>query len=535
MTPNSATSRSCGEPGCIDVMSTSASVSVPGVTPARLSQRAGQAPGWSLAAALAGFFMVTLDAVIVNVALPDIRRELAGGMSGLQWVVDGYTLMFAALLLSSGSLSDRLGARRAFGAGMVVFVIASAACGLAPSLGLLVAARFAQGAAAAALMPSSMALISHAYPDPTRRARAVALWSMGGVAASVSGPVLGGLLTLVSWRLIFFVNVPAGVAALALLGSTARSPHHDVPFDWAGQVAAVLGMGGLTYGAIETGAAGVTSPRVLVAFTVAVVALAAFVLLQARGRHPMVPLDLFRSRTVSVTVVVGFAFVAGYYGLPFVMSLYLQQLRGLSALGTGIAFLPMMLTGAILTPFIAGLAERFGARTLVTAGLICMTAGLTVISQLPALGAGRRRIRADDAGRGGRAAGDAAGDGAAAARRACAPGGGRQRGVQYQPAGRRSHGDSGVRRAAGRPGGLPAWSAGEPARRGRHCPGRCRHQQAAQPLWSHSASRRRRHGMSTWTEDEAYRGKYARYGRAYVEPMTAAAAAATTLLLAPSP
>jgi MFS transporter, DHA2 family, methylenomycin A resistance protein len=365
-------------------MSTSASASITGVTTARLSQRAGHAPGWSLAAALAGFFMVTLDAVIVNVALPDIRRELAGGMSGLQWVVDGYTLMFAALLLSSGSLSDRLGARRAFGAGMVVFVIASAACGLAPSLGLLVAARCAQGVAAAALMPSSMALISHAYPDPVRRARAVALWSMGGVAASVSGPVLGGLLPLVSWRLIFFVNVPAGVAALALLGSTARSPHRDVPFDWAGQLAAVLGMGGLTYGAIETGAAGITSPRVLVAFAVAVVALAAFVLLQARGRHPMVPLDLFRSRTVSVTAVVGFAFVAGYYGLPFVMSLYLQQLRGLSALGTGVVFLPMMLTGAVLTPFIAGLAERFGARALVSSGLICMTAGLIVISQLSA-------------------------------------------------------------------------------------------------------------------------------------------------------
>jgi MFS transporter, DHA2 family, methylenomycin A resistance protein len=328
--------------------------------------------------------MVTLDAVIVNVALPDIRRELTGGMSGLQWVVDGYTLMFAALLLSSGSLSDRLGARRAFGAGMVVFVIASAACGLAPSLGLLVAARFAQGAAAAALMPSSMALISHAYPDPVRRARAIALWSMGGVAASVSGPVLGGLLTLASWRLVFFVNVPAGVAALALLGRTARSPHHGVPFDWAGQAAAVLGMGGLTYGAIETGAAGVSSARVLAAFAVAAAALTAFALLQARGRHPMVPLDLFRSRTVTVTVVVGFAFVVGYYGLPFVMSLYLQQLRGLSALGTGIVFLPMMLTGAVLTPFIARLAERFGARALITLGLTCMTVGLIVISRLPA-------------------------------------------------------------------------------------------------------------------------------------------------------
>jgi MFS transporter, DHA2 family, methylenomycin A resistance protein len=383
MTPDSATSRGRDVPGCIDVMSTSVTVSVAGVTSARFGQRATQVPGWSLAAAMLGFFMVTLDAVIVNVALADIRRELTGGMSGLQWVVDGYTLMFAALLLSSGSLSDRVGARRAFGAGMVVFMIASAGCSLAPGLGPLVAARFVQGAAAAVLMPSSMALITHAYPDPLRRGRAVALWSMGGVAASVSGPVLGGLLTLVSWRLIFFVNVPAGVAALVMLRRTARSPHHDVPFDWAGQMTAVLGLGGLTYGAIETGTAGFTAPHVLAAFGVAIVGLAAFVVLQARGRHPMVPLTLFRSRTVSVAVVVGFAFVAGYYGLPFVMSLYLQQLRGLSALGTGIVFLPMMATGAVLTPLVARLAERFGPRALITAGLICMTAGLVVISQLP--------------------------------------------------------------------------------------------------------------------------------------------------------
>jgi MFS family permease len=159
------------------------------------------APGWSLTAALLlGFFVVTLDAVIVNVALPDVRRDLAGGMNGLQWVVDGYTLMFAALLLSAGSLSDRAGARRTFAVGMVVFVVASAACGLAPSLPALVAARFVQGSAAAVLMPSSMALVSHAYPDPVSRARAVALWSMGDVAASTSGPILGGLLTQVSWR-----------------------------------------------------------------------------------------------------------------------------------------------------------------------------------------------------------------------------------------------------------------------------------------------------------------------------------------------
>jgi MFS transporter, DHA2 family, methylenomycin A resistance protein len=229
-----------------------------------------------------------------------------------------------------------------------------------------------------------MALISHAYPDPVRRGRAVALWSMGGVAASTSGPVLGGLLTLVSWRLIFFVNVPAGLAALALLARTAQSPHHSVPFDWAGQVAAVLAMGGLTYGAIETGATGITAPRVLVAFAVAAVALAVFFVLQARGCHPMLPLEMFRSRTVSVAAVAGFAFMVGYYGLPFVMSLYLQQLRGLSALGTGIAFVPMMLIGAIVTPLTARLAERFGARALVTTGLVCMTAGLVVISLMPA-------------------------------------------------------------------------------------------------------------------------------------------------------
>jgi len=364
-------------------MSASTSVGVAEVATGRLREAGVRAPGWSLAAALLGFFVVTLDAVILNVALPDIRRELAVGMSGLQWVVDGYTLMFAALLLSAGSLTDRIGARRAFGTGMVVFVLASAACGLAPSLGLLVTARLVQGGAAAAMMPSSMALLSHAYPDPARRARAVALWSMGGVAASTSGPVLGGLLTLVSWRLIFFVNMPAGVAALVLLAGTARSPHHSVPFDWAGQIAAVVVMGGLTYGAIETGAAGIAAPRVLAAFAIAAVALAAFGALQARGRHPMVPLELFRSRMVCLAVVAGFAFMVGYYGLPFVMSLYLQQLRGLSALGTGIAFVPMMVIGGVLTPFTARLAERFGARVLVATGLICMTAGLVVISLMP--------------------------------------------------------------------------------------------------------------------------------------------------------
>jgi EmrB/QacA subfamily drug resistance transporter len=360
-----------------------------GTTGARavlIDRRADSGAGTAaaLGAAVLGFFVVTLDAVVVNVGLPSIRGELGGGITGLQWVVDGYTLLFAALLLSAGSLSDRFGARRVFGAGVAGFVLASLACGLAPSMGALVAARFVQGAAAAMMMPSSMALIGQAYPNTVTRARAVAIWALGGSIASSAGPVLGGVLTLVSWRLIFVLNLPAGVIALLLLARTARSPHRPAPFDWAGQVTAVVAMGGLTYGAIEAGAAGFAAPRVLLSFAVAVIALGAFLLVRARGAQPMVPLGLFRSRTVSVAVAVGFAFVAGYYGLPFLMSLYLQQIRGLTSLGTGLAFLPMMLIGLVLTPFSARLAERLGARTLVTAGLLAMTGGMVALAVVPA-------------------------------------------------------------------------------------------------------------------------------------------------------
>jgi EmrB/QacA subfamily drug resistance transporter len=351
---------------------------VPSCAPSR------EHPAVALTAAVLTFFVITLDAVVVNVALPSIRAELGGGITGLQWVVDGYTLMFAALLLSAGALSDRIGAGRALRAGMLLFVAASAACALAPTLGVLVAARFVQGAAAAIMMPASMALIGHAYPDPRRRARAVGAWAMGGAIASSSGPVVGGLLTLSSWRLIFVLNLPVGVLALVLLARTARSPHHLHPFDRAGQLTAVLAMGGLTYGAIEAGAVGFGAPRVVVSFAVAAVALVSFLVAEARGAAPMVPPDLFRSRTVVVAVVVGFAFVVGYYGLPFVESLFLQQIRHLSPLTTGVVFLPMMLVGAALTPFSARLAERVGVRTMVSGGLLAMATGLVAIALLPA-------------------------------------------------------------------------------------------------------------------------------------------------------
>jgi DHA2 family methylenomycin A resistance protein-like MFS transporter len=333
-------------------------------------------PDTALAVAVLGFFVVTLDALVVNVALPSMGRYLGGGITGLQWVVDGYTLMFAALLLSAGALSDRIGARQAYGAGLVTFVVASAACGLAPGMGVLVAARLAQGAGAAVMMPASLALIREAYHDAAERARAVAIWSLGGAVASAAGPVVGGLLTLLSWRAIFFINLPAGAVALYLLAGVARSPRRAVPFDWVGQLTAVLGMGALVYGLIEGGADGFAAPQILGALAVALVALVAFFVAQVRGAHPMVPLGLFRSRPVAVSVSVGFTFTVGFYGLVFLLSLYLQQLRGLSPLATGLTFMPMTALTAVVTLVAPRVAARFGPHVPIAAGQSLMAVGL---------------------------------------------------------------------------------------------------------------------------------------------------------------
>jgi DHA2 family methylenomycin A resistance protein-like MFS transporter len=359
-----------------------ASVAPPRAAAAEARTAAGRTA--ALAAAVVAFFVITLDATVVNVALPSIHSDLGGGIIGLQWVIDGYTLMFAALLLSAGALSDRVGAKRSLAAGLVVFLAASLACGLAPGLGTLVAARFVQGAGAAVVAPASMALIRHAYDAAAARARAVGMWAMGGAVAAAAGPVLGGLLSLASWRWIFFINLPVGAVTLLLLARAAPSPHHAHPFDWTGQATAVAVMGGLTYGAIEAGAAGLTAPRVLIAFPVAVVAFVGFLLAQARVAHPMMPLELFRSRTVDITVAIGFAFMVGFYGAPFLFSLYFQQVRGLSSLAAGAAFLPMMVFSACLTPFSARIAERVGPRVPIVAGLLCAVAGCVALAAVPA-------------------------------------------------------------------------------------------------------------------------------------------------------
>lgn len=341
-------------------------------------------PRASLAVAMLGFFMVALDAQIVNVALPSIRNDLGGGLSGLQWIVTGYTLMFSALQLFSGTFSDRVGARRAYGFGMVLFTVASAACAFSPSLPALIAGRILQGIGAAMITPSSLALIREAYQDATQRGRAIVYWGLGGSVAAAAGPVLGGVLTQIDWRLIFLVNLPVGAAALIILARVAPSLRRPAPFDWFGQIAAVVALASLTYGIIEGAHIGYGSPEILTIFVVCAVSAVAFVLAQARGRHPMVPLDLFRSRTVSTALAIAIVTMAAFYGVVFLQSLYFQQQRGATALETGLLFLPMTGLVALLNPLAARLMVRYGNVAMIVAGQLLMALGLAGLWMLPA-------------------------------------------------------------------------------------------------------------------------------------------------------
>jgi MFS transporter, DHA2 family, methylenomycin A resistance protein len=337
----------------------------------------------ALAVAMLGFAVVALDAQITNVALQAMHRHLGGGLAGLQWVVTGYTLMFSALLLFGGTLADRAGSKNTYRNGMLLFVAASAACGLAPSLPLLVAGRLVQGLGAALVTPTCLSLIREAYEDASDRARAIAYWALGGSVAAAAGPLLGGVLVAADWRLIFFINLPVGLTALAVLTRVADSPRRRSQLDWAGQVTAVLALAALTYACIEGGSSGFGSAGVLAAFLMAAATAVTFVVTQARGRHPMMPLALFRARPVAVILAVAFVTMAGFYGLVFLQSLYLQDVRGHSALVTGLLFLPMTTLVALTNPLVARIARRFGRLTPIVAGQISMAAGLVALAAMP--------------------------------------------------------------------------------------------------------------------------------------------------------
>ena len=328
-----------------------------------------------LAAVTLGFAVIQLDVSVVNVAVKAMAAGLGAGVSGVQWVVDAYTLTFAALILSAGALGDRIGARRVLLAGFCVFIAASVACGLSASAGLLVAARLVQGAGAAALGACSLALLSHTYPDPAERARAVGIWAAGGSAALAAGPLAGGvLIALFGWRSIFFINVPLGLAGCWLLwryaAETPRTRDHAV--DVPGQALLVAALVALAWSTITAGSRGFGSWPVLAGYGIALTAVAAFVAVERRREQPMVPLELLRSRPMSI----GFLINVVFYGLIFAFSLFLQRRDGLSALTAGLGFLPVML--AIVISNVLGtrwFGGRWFGRCTVAAGAVLMAAG----------------------------------------------------------------------------------------------------------------------------------------------------------------
>jgi MFS transporter, DHA2 family, methylenomycin A resistance protein len=344
----------------------------------------GYASSLMLAAMSLGYGVVQLDVTIVNTALHSIGTSLGGGVSELQWVVSAYTIAFAAFILTAGALGDRIGAKRIFMAGFALFTAASAACALAPSAFILIAARCVQGLAAAILVPNSLALLSHAYADEKARGRAVAVWAAGASIALTAGPFVGGaLITLVGWRSIFLVNLPIGLAGLWLTwrfaGETSRSPGREI--DLPGQIAAIAALGSLAGAIIEGGSLGWENPFVIAGFAAFAVFALLFVCRELRALQPMLPLSLFKHRMFALTSLVGLLVNIALYGLIFVFSLYFQQVNGWSAFATGLAFVPMM--GAVLPVNLIAprIAERFGAPATIAAGAV-----LSAVGCLAALG-----------------------------------------------------------------------------------------------------------------------------------------------------
>ena len=341
----------------------------------------GRAKLLTLAAMSLGYGVVQLDVTIVNTALNSIGTSLGGGVSELQWVVSTYTIAFAALILTAGALGDRLGAKKIFMAGFSIFTAASLACALAPTSAALIAARAVQGIGAAILVPNSLALLNHAYPNDKERGRAVGFWAAGASLALTAGPLIGGaLIELTGWRSIFLVNLPIGLGGLWLAWryATDTTPtHHEL--DLPGQAAAVGALGVLAAAIIEGGRIGWTNPWILSAFGGFVTLAILFVLQEHRARQPMLPLTLFRRRMFALTSLVGLLVNIAFYGLIFVFSLYFQEINGWSSFATGLAFVPMM--GAVLPVNLIAprLAERVGAPAVIAAGALIAAAGCVAL------------------------------------------------------------------------------------------------------------------------------------------------------------
>jgi EmrB/QacA subfamily drug resistance transporter len=332
-----------------------------------------------------GQFMVILDVSIVNVALPSIKDALGFSTTGLQWVLNAYTLTFAGFLLLGGRAADLLGRRRMFIAGTLLFSGASLLCAIAPSSGALVAARAIQGIGGAVISPATLAIITTSFDEGASRNRALGAWGAIGAIGATSGVLLGGVLTeAFGWPSIFLINVPIGVAVVALSRGVVPEGRGSVTnrhFDLVGAVLVTLGMTAVTYGIVTTDTLGWGSMGVLVPLVVGSALLASFALYEGRvAREPLMPLSVFRLRTLRAANLVIFLLYAAIFGFWFFQSLYMQGTLHFSALETGLAFVPMTLgvgLGAILAP---RLTRRVGARVVLAAGMLSATAGEALLT-----------------------------------------------------------------------------------------------------------------------------------------------------------
>ncbi|MFX1738081.1 MFS transporter [Paraburkholderia sp. A1RI_3L] len=336
-----------------------------------------------LAATSISYVVVILDTSIVNVALQSIGTTFGGGMAALQWIVNAYTLAFASLLLTGGMLGDRWGARNSYLGGLAVFTVASAFCGFAPDMTVLIAARMLQGVGAALLVPCSLTLLNRAYPDAGERARAIGVWAGCGGAALAAGPFAGGVLIDVwGWRGIFAVNVPIGLLGIWLTLRVARDERRETArhFDVAGQIAAIVALGASIAVLIEGGALGWGSPAVVAGIGASVVAWAGFMAIEVRRAQPMLPLAFFRHGVFTGAAFAAMTTALTSFGLVFVLALYFQRARGYSPLWTGLAFLPLtvVVTGGNVA--VGRLVKAYGARWPLTAGLALQAAGFAALA-----------------------------------------------------------------------------------------------------------------------------------------------------------
>ncbi len=338
-----------------------------------------------LAVCCTSLFIVGIDATIVNVALPSIQRELHASVSGLQWTVDAYTIVVASFLMLSGSTADRIGRRRTFQAGLGLFTLGSLLCSLAPGLGWLVAFRMLQALGGSMLNPVAMSIVTNTFTDPAERARAIGLWGAVFGFSMAFGPIVGGaLVASVGWRGIFWVNIPVGVAAIiltALFVPESRAPRAR-RVDPVGQLLVITALASLTYAIIEGPSAGWTSAPVLGCFGLAAVALVGLVGYEPRRDEPLVDLRFFRSAPFSGATVLAVCAFAALGGFLFLNTLYLQDVRGLSALHAGLYTLPMAAMTVLLAPLSGRIVAARGPRPPLVAAGIATAAGGALLTRL---------------------------------------------------------------------------------------------------------------------------------------------------------